>query len=77
MGLGYDDSRDLVVLVAQELVIMEEEEETEDPDADKPGVARFWCTRQQMRALSTYTQDVVRQGRADPKSNGRILYYWT
>jgi uncharacterized repeat protein (TIGR03847 family) len=80
MGLGYDDTRDLVVLVAQELVVMGEEEEESDDlesDSERPGVARFWCSRQQMRALSTYTLDVVRQGRADPKSNGRILYYWT
>ena len=27
--------------------------------------------------LSLYAMDVVRQGRADPKSNGRLLYYWT
>jgi len=74
MGLGYDEDHDLVVLVAQELVVAEE---GQDPDLIRPGVARFWSTRQQMRALSLYTLDVVRQGRADPKSNGRLLYYWT
>ncbi len=73
MGLGYDEDRDMVILVAQELIVAEE---GQDPDL-KPSVVRLWCTRQQMRALSTYTLDVVRQGRADPKSNGRILYYWT
>src|SRR5258706_3205822 len=73
MGLGYDEDRDMVILVAQELIVAEE---GQDPDL-KPRVVRLWCTRQQMRALSTYTLDVVRQGRADPKSNGRILYYWT
>ena len=73
MGLGYDEDRDMVILVAQELIVAEE---GQDPDL-KPSVVRLWCTRQQMRALCTYTLDVVRQGRADPKSNGRILYYWT
>src|SRR5439155_10955468 len=74
MGLGYDEDRDLVVLVAQELIVPEE---GQDPDLIRPGVVRFWGSRQQMRALTTYTMDVVRQGRADPKSNGRLLYYWT
>jgi uncharacterized repeat protein (TIGR03847 family) len=74
MGLGYDEDRDLVILVAQELVTAQEDEE---PEGIQPGVARFWATRQQMRALSQHTLDVVRQGRADPASNGRVLYYWT
>jgi uncharacterized repeat protein (TIGR03847 family) len=74
MGLGYDEDRDMVVLVAQELIVAEE---GEDPDLARPGVVRLWGTRQQLRALSLYTLDVVRQGRADPKHNGRLLYYWT
>jgi uncharacterized repeat protein (TIGR03847 family) len=74
MGLGYDEERDLVILVAQELIVVEE---GQDPDLIRPGVVRFWSSRQHMRALSTYTLEVVQQGRADPKSNGRILYYWT
>jgi uncharacterized repeat protein (TIGR03847 family) len=74
MGLGYDEDRDLVILVAQELVTAQEDEE---PEEIQPGVARFWATRQQMRALSQHTLDVVRQGRADPANNGRVLYYWT
>jgi uncharacterized repeat protein (TIGR03847 family) len=74
MGLGYDEDRDLVILVAQELVILEQDQ---DPELVRPSVARFWCSRQQMRALSNYAMEIVKQGRADPKSNGRILYYWT
>jgi len=74
MGLGYDEDRDLVILVAQELVILEQDQ---DPELVHPSVARFWCSRQQMRALSNYAMEIVKQGRADPKSNGRILYYWT
>jgi uncharacterized repeat protein (TIGR03847 family) len=74
MGLGYDEDRDLIVLVAQELVTPEE---GQDPDLIQPGVVRFWGTRQQMRALSMHAMEVVRQGRADPRSNGRLLYYWT
>jgi len=74
MGVGYDDDRDMVILVAQELVTLEEGQDVEQA---RPGIARFWGTRQQMRALSAQTNEVVRQGRADPKSNGRLLYYWT
>lgn len=74
MGLGYDDDQDLIVLVAQELVL------TEDPDTpvlSQPSVARFWGARQIFRALALYAQDVVKQGRADPAHNGRVIYYWT
>lgn len=56
MSLGYDADRDLIVLVVQEL-----------PPVDEPAqplaVARFWATRQQMRALSQHTARVVAAGR--------------
>ncbi|HVO43253.1 MAG TPA: DUF3090 family protein [Aggregatilineales bacterium] len=79
MGLGYDETQDLVVLVAQELVVVEEEQDPLLPENEstRPGVARFWGTRQQMRALASHAAEVVKQGRVDPQSNGRILYYWT
>ena len=73
MGLGYDEDRNLIVLVAQELVV-EDEEAAVEPD---PQVVRIWATREQMRALSQHAQYVVKQGRADPKSNGHLIYYWT
>ena len=74
MGLGYDEDRDMVVLVAQELVIMEE---GTDPDLIEPGIVRMWCDRQQMRALSIHALETVQAGRADPRQNGRLVYYWT
>lgn len=74
MGLGYDDERNLIVLVAQELVTTEDDDETSEPD---PHIVRIWATREQMRALSSHAQQVVKQGRADPKSNGHLIYYWT
>jgi uncharacterized repeat protein (TIGR03847 family) len=77
MGLGYDEERDMVVLVAQELVIPEGEGESSDLPTHQPGVARFWGTRQQLRALSLHAAHVVKQGRVDPQSNGRVLFYWT
>lgn len=77
MGLGYDEERNLVVLVAQELVILEEDEEEIDPDLAQPGIVRMWCSRAQMRRLSERAHDSVQSGRPDPKLNGRLVYYWT
>jgi len=74
MGLGYDEDRRMVVLVAQELVATEEDT---DPESIQPGIVRMWCSRVQMRALSTHATATVQAGRPDPKQNGRLVYYWT
>jgi len=71
MGLGYDEDQDKIVLVAQELVVPQEGLEEE------PGVVRLWCSREQMHALSRKAMRTVNSGRADPKQNGRLVYYWT
>ena len=76
MGLGYDEDRNLIVLVAQELVVLEEEADQESAEAE-PGIVRMWCSRMQMRALSSQAQQTVQAGRPDPKQNGRLVYYWT
>ncbi|MCY4526785.1 MAG: DUF3090 family protein [Anaerolineaceae bacterium] len=74
MGLGYDDETRMVVLLAQELVARE----NEDDDVDvEPGVVRLWCNRRQMRELSTQASECARSGRADPRQNGRVVYYWS
>jgi uncharacterized repeat protein (TIGR03847 family) len=49
----------------------------EDEDAERPSVVRLWCSREQMRALSVQAADIVKAGRADPRLNGRLVYYWT
>jgi uncharacterized repeat protein (TIGR03847 family) len=72
MGMGYDEERDLIQLVMQELVVSEEE--LSEP---QPQVVRMWVTREQVRALSEYIPSVVKKGRADPKTNGYMIYYWT
>jgi uncharacterized repeat protein (TIGR03847 family) len=77
MGLGYDEERDLIQLVMQELVVSEEEEEQASTLEPQPQVVKMWATREQVHALSEYAQTVVRKGRADPKTNGYMLYYWT
>jgi len=72
MGLGYDEERDLIVLVAQELVVGEDDAPVPDPQT-----IRLWGTREQFLVLSEHAQSIVRQGRSDPKSNGHMIYYWT
>lgn len=74
MGLGYDEDRSMVVLVAQELVAVDEDA---DPESVQPGIVRMWCSREQMRALSQHATATVQAGRPDPKQNGRLVYYWT
>ena len=56
IGLGYDQARDLAVIILRELL-------PEDQDPESGAVARFWCTRQQLRALSRWGADVVAHGR--------------
>lgn len=88
MGLGYDENLDRVVLIAQELVITDDEDDVTDavgdlpdnglnePDEPTPSVVRIWCTRHQVFALSQRAMKTVESGRADPKQNGRLVYYW-
>ena len=56
LGLGYDQDQDLLVLVAQEIVV-------EGREADEARTARFFATRSQMRALGSYGLTLVKQGR--------------
>ncbi|MCY3945023.1 MAG: DUF3090 family protein [Anaerolineaceae bacterium] len=72
MGLGYDDETRMVVLLAQELVAREDGD-----DNVEPGVVRLWCNRRQMRELSSQASDCAQSGRADPRQNGRVVYYWS
>jgi uncharacterized repeat protein (TIGR03847 family) len=54
MGVGFDETTGYVVIVAYELSV----EEGQDI-----GVARFWATREQARALAQYSLEVVEAGR--------------
>lgn len=74
MGLGYDEDHDLVVLVAQELVSTTDLDELSEVE---PGVVKLWCNRDQMALLCEQALEVVNSGRADPKQNGRLVYYWS
>ncbi|MEJ2597099.1 MAG: DUF3090 domain-containing protein [Anaerolineales bacterium] len=57
LGLGYDQERDLVVLVTRELL-------PEDTETTEASVVRFWCTRSQIRAMCHWGMEVASRGRA-------------
>lgn len=57
VGLGYDPDADLVALEMRELVM------EADAESGRQRVARFWCTRSQMRALINWGLEVVSRGR--------------
>ncbi|MEN4012135.1 MAG: DUF3090 domain-containing protein [Chloroflexota bacterium] len=56
LGLAYDPERDLACLIAHEIV-------TDQAGEDETSVARFWCTRSQLLALSTWGVEVANRGR--------------
>ncbi len=56
LGLGYDEGRDLLVIVAQAIV----PEETAAEEAD---IARLFATRAQMLALGEHGLVIIKQGR--------------
>jgi uncharacterized repeat protein (TIGR03847 family) len=56
MGLAYEADRDMVILVAQEVVM-------DGQTTDDVGVVRFWCRRSQLRAMCRWGLEVSLQGR--------------
>lgn len=76
LGLGYDEERDLMVVVAQAMPTRDEgEDEEESPVAvmDDLPRARFFATRSQMRALSEKALAAVEAGRPDCPLCGRPI----
>ena len=55
-GMGYDSENDLMVLVAHENL-------PEGTPPEEGGVVRFWCTRDQLRALARWGIEVASRGR--------------
>ena len=55
-GLGYDAESDLMVLVAREML-------AEGTPPEEGGVVRFWCTRDQVRAMARWGIEVAARGR--------------
>ena len=62
LALGYDVDLDLVILVIKE--VQPETEEDDDGEASEDvRVFRFWCSRDQIRALAHWGLEVVSRGR--------------
>jgi len=85
IGIGYDNDRDRVVVIANEQV---EEEEEGGPPAAEPASARFAITRAQAAAFVERARTLVRAGRATcpmcgepkdpaghvcPRANGHVV----
>jgi uncharacterized repeat protein (TIGR03847 family) len=56
LGLGYNESKSLFVIVAREAV--------GDGDADDAATARFWLDERQLRGLAKQAEQVLAAGRA-------------
>ena len=56
LGLGYDAERDLVVILAREIVV-------EGGEEAEAAVVRFWCTRRQVRRMARWSAEVINRGR--------------
>lgn len=56
LGLAYSPERDLVILVAREIL-------GDELDQEEASVARLWCTRSQIMALCAWGLEVTGRGR--------------
>lgn len=56
LGLGYDAKRDLVVIIAREIL-------TGDQTPEDVRVVNFWCSRRQISALGRWGLEVAGRGR--------------
>lgn len=63
IGVGYDETTERVVIVAQELVPEAEEDQPAPESAPEPASARFHLTREQAVAFVARAQELVRAGR--------------
>lgn len=56
IGLGYDADRDLICLIAREIL-------SGEMQPDDASVVRFWVTRSQIRAMTRWGMDLASHGR--------------
>jgi uncharacterized repeat protein (TIGR03847 family) len=61
MGLAYDDDRDLVCIIASEMVLSDEEED--ENELLEGNAVRYWCTRGQLLSLANWGAIVIERGR--------------
>jgi uncharacterized repeat protein (TIGR03847 family) len=66
IGLGYDQTRDRVVLFVREVQADEPEpqqNQEQEQESDSGTVYRFWCTRTQLRKLARWGVEIASRGR--------------
>jgi uncharacterized repeat protein (TIGR03847 family) len=63
LRIDYDRDSDQVVLVAEEVLEVDEEGEESEPTATTGGIARFAATREQVAALAKRGAELVEAGR--------------
>jgi uncharacterized repeat protein (TIGR03847 family) len=63
IGLGYENDRDFVILIAKHILMDDETQDEPSPEEDI-SVVRFWCTRSQIWALCRWGLEVSGRGRA-------------
>ncbi len=68
INLGYDPQKDLLILIAKEVLI-----ETPEGDAQQPSEVRFWCTRSQLWSLSRWGIELASRGRPVWPSTGEPI----
>jgi len=56
LGLGYDEETDLLILVAHE-------SQTDEEAEGEGAIARFWCTRSQIRTMCHWGLELASRGR--------------
>lgn len=56
LGIGYDEAGDMLVVVAREI-------QPQGSDIEDPRVARFWCSRSQIRRMCAWGLEVADRGR--------------
>ncbi len=56
LGLAYDSDRDMVCLIAHEVI-------SDDESDEEVSVVRFWCTRSQLLSMSSWGLVVASRGR--------------
>lgn len=56
IGLGYDEDSDMLILIAREVLPL-------DADPEDGSIARFWCSRSQLRRMCSWGLDLSARGR--------------
>lgn len=73
LGVAYDDRVDRIVLIAEELLVSDDDADTDGELDETPAVARFHLRRDQIVAFIAHAREVVAAGRPPCPYCGRPL----